>query len=73
MRKNCPHSLNILGIELDEEENLIEEYQAITESEERDLDLLMSSCQTAISNAEAFMENLAKDLSLLDGVLFIHE
>lgn len=53
---------------LDEEEEIIEEYQAITEIEEKDLESLVSSCQTAISNAEAFMENLAKDLSLLDGV-----
>lgn len=57
------------GVGLDEEEDLEDEYQAITENEEKDLDTLMSSCQTAISNAEAFMENLAKDLSLLDGVI----
>ncbi|KAK6637036.1 hypothetical protein RUM43_010710 [Polyplax serrata] len=56
-----------IGAGLNEEEEIVDEYQAITESEEKDLDILMSSCQTAISNAEAFMENLAKDLSLLDG------
>lgn len=60
-----------IGAGLNEEEEIVDEYQAITESEEKDLDILMSSCQTAISNAEAFMENLAKDLSLLDGVISI--
>lgn len=33
----------------------------------------MSQCEFGISNAEAFMENLAKDLSILDGVcMFYH-
>lgn len=53
-----------------EEEEPIEDYQAITESEEKDLERLMSSCQSAISNAESFMETLAKDLSVLDGVSY---
>lgn len=46
-----------------------EDYHALTEREQQDLDKLMSSCGFAISNAEAFMEMIAKDLSVLDGVL----
>lgn len=47
---------------------IIDDYQAITESEEQDLKTLLSSCQFALSNAETFMESLARDLSLLDCV-----
>lgn len=45
----------------------IEDYQALSEREEVDLEKLMSQCEFAISNAEAFTEQLSKDLSLLDG------
>lgn len=45
-----------------------EDYQALSSKEESDLDLLMSECQMAISNAEAFAEQLSKQLSVLDGV-----
>nr|CAD7442489.1 unnamed protein product [Timema bartmani] len=45
-----------------------EEYLALSEREEQDLEKLMSQCELGISNAEAFMEILAKDLSVLDGV-----
>uniref|UniRef100_A0A0K8SIQ1 Exocyst complex component Sec3 PIP2-binding N-terminal domain-containing protein n=2 Tax=Lygus hesperus TaxID=30085 RepID=A0A0K8SIQ1_LYGHE len=45
----------------------IEDFQALTEKEEQDLILLMGECGYAVSNAEAFMETLAKDLSVLDG------
>ncbi|CAE1251875.1 EXOC1 [Acanthosepion pharaonis] len=44
-----------------------EDYQALSSKEESDLDLLMSECQMAISNAEAFAEQLSKQLSVLDG------
>nr|CAD7407264.1 unnamed protein product [Timema poppensis] len=44
-----------------------EEYLALSEREEQDLEKLMSQCELGISNAEAFMEILAKDLSVLDG------
>ncbi|XP_046670906.1 exocyst complex component 1 isoform X2 [Homalodisca vitripennis] len=44
-----------------------EDYQALTEREEMDLEQLMSQCGSAVSNAEAFMETLARDLSVLDG------
>jgi len=50
-----------------------EDYLALTDREEQDLEKLMSQCEFGISNAEAFMENLAKDLSILDGVcMFYH-
>ncbi|BES93772.1 exocyst complex component sec3 [Nesidiocoris tenuis] len=45
----------------------VEDFQALTEKEEQDLILLMQECGYAVSNAEAFMETLAKDLSILDG------
>jgi hypothetical protein len=45
-----------------------EDYLALADREEQDLEKLMSQCEFGISNAEAFMENLAKDLSILDGV-----
>lgn len=44
-----------------------EDFQAITDKEQEDLKRLMSGCEFAISNAEAFMDILARDLSLLDG------
>lgn len=45
----------------------VEDYQALTEKEELDLVHLMQECGFTVSNAEAFMETLAKDLSILDG------
>lgn len=45
---------------------------ALTDREEQDLEKLMSQCEFGISNAEAFMENLAKDLSILDGVCMFY-
>lgn len=45
-----------------------EDYQALTEREEKDLERVLAQSETALSNAEKFMEELAKDLSLLDGV-----
>ena len=45
-----------------------EDYQALSTKEESDLELLMSECQVAISNAEVFTEQLSKQLSVLDGV-----
>jgi hypothetical protein len=47
--------------------DLTEDFQAITDKEQEDLKRLMSGCEFAISNAEAFMDILARDLSLLDG------
>jgi len=49
-----------------------EDFLALTDHEEQDLEKLMSQCEFGISNAEAFMENLAKDLSILDGVCMFY-
>ncbi|KAJ8912081.1 hypothetical protein NQ315_000587 [Exocentrus adspersus] len=49
------------------ENDFAEDFQAITDKEQEDLKQLMSGCEYAISNAEGFMEVLARDLSLLDG------
>lgn len=46
----------------------LEDYQALSKRETEDLEILMSDCQAAISNAEAFVEQLSKQLSVLDGV-----
>ena len=48
---------------------IISDYQPITNKEAADLAKLMSDCDFAVSNAELFMETLAKDLSVLDGVI----
>ncbi|WAR00182.1 EXOC1-like protein [Mya arenaria] len=45
----------------------LEEYQALSNQEEEDLETLMSKCSAAISNAENFAEQLSKQLSILDG------
>lgn len=45
-----------------------EDYQALTDREEKDLERLLAQSNNALSNAEKFMDELAKDLSLLDGV-----
>lgn len=55
------------NLSLIENVDLSEDYQAITEREETDLNKLMSGCEFAISNAEAFMDIITRDLSLLDG------
>ncbi|KAK3099143.1 hypothetical protein FSP39_000104 [Pinctada imbricata] len=44
-----------------------DDYQELTSKEESDLDSLMSECKMAISNAEAFADQLSKQLSVLDG------
>lgn len=45
-----------------------QDYQALTAKEESDLESLMSQCENAISNTEAFAEQLSSELSVLDGV-----
>jgi hypothetical protein len=45
-----------------------QDYQALTSKEEADLESLMSQCENAISNTEAFADQLASELSVLDGV-----
>ena len=44
------------------------DWHALSQREEADLELLMAGCETAVSNAEAFAEQLSKDLNFLDGV-----
>ena len=43
-------------------------YQALTSQEEQDLLRMMSDHETAVSNAEAFADQLNRELSGLDGV-----
>ena len=43
-------------------------YQALTSQEEQDLLRMMSEHETAVSNAEAFADQLNRELSGLDGV-----
>lgn len=45
-----------------------EDYQELTQREENDLEYMISQTENAISNIEAFTEQLSKDLSVLDGV-----
>ncbi|ESO07376.1 hypothetical protein HELRODRAFT_76461 [Helobdella robusta] len=51
------------GPEDDESSN----WKALSKKEQSDLELLMSQCDFAISNAELFAGQLTKDLSVLDG------
>ncbi|XP_020608511.1 exocyst complex component 1-like isoform X2 [Orbicella faveolata] len=44
-----------------------EDYQELTQREEKDLEYMISQTENAISNIEAFTEQLSKDLSVLDG------
>ncbi|XP_077983719.1 exocyst complex component 1-like isoform X2 [Glandiceps talaboti] len=44
-----------------------EDYQALSTKEEKDLEKMMAKCEFAVSNAEAFTEQLSRDLSVLDG------
>lgn len=43
------------------------DYRALSEKEQVDLERLMEQCDSAVSNAEAFAEQLSRDLSVLDG------
>ena len=47
-----------------------EDYQELTQQEESDLEHMISQTEDAISNIEAFTEQLSKDLSSLDGVMY---
>ena len=47
-----------------------EDYQELTQREERDLEYMISQTENAISNIEAFTEQLSRDLSILDGVSY---
>ena len=41
--------------------------QALTKQEETDLEKMLSECEDAISDAEAFASRLSRNLSVLDG------
>ncbi|KAK3866865.1 hypothetical protein Pcinc_027628 [Petrolisthes cinctipes] len=43
------------------------DYRALSEKEQCDLERLMGQCDSAVSNAEAFADQLSRDLSVLDG------
>ena len=47
----------------------VEDYQELTKREENDLEYMISQTENAISNIEAFTEQLSRDLSILDGVI----
>lgn len=47
--------------------DLADDFQAVTDKEQEDLTRLMNDCEFAIGNAEAFMDVLSRDLCLLDG------
>lgn len=64
---STPEVNDSTNIDLLENIDISVDFQAITDKEQTDLDKLMSGCEFAISNAEAFMEIIARDLSLLDG------
>uniref|UniRef100_A0A6A7G1L6 Exocyst complex component 1-like n=3 Tax=Hirondellea gigas TaxID=1518452 RepID=A0A6A7G1L6_9CRUS len=72
--RNCSDTANNTGLDgstspdapsLDG--SLAGDYSAVSVREQRDLQLLMTQCSSAVSNAEAFAQQLAQDLSLLDG------
>nr|CAB3243966.1 exocyst complex component 1-like [Phallusia mammillata] len=49
------------------DEDALEDYQALTDQEETDLERMITECEFAISDAEAFSNSLSRDLSVLDG------
>ena len=67
-----PRQLNQKSQSVDDLSMTGEDYQALSAKEESDLELLMSECQVAMSNAELFAEQLSKQLSVLDGVGSAH-
>lgn len=54
-------------VESEEDSDAYEDFHALTEREEIDLNRLISECSFAISNAELFMEQLTTNLQHLDG------
>lgn len=50
------------------DEDALDEYQELSTREEQDIESMMETCQYAISNAEAFTEQLSRELQVLDGV-----
>lgn len=49
------------------DEDALDEYQELSAREEQDIESMMEMCEYAISNAEAFAEQLSRELQVLDG------
>uniref|UniRef100_H3DJV5 Exocyst complex component 1 n=1 Tax=Tetraodon nigroviridis TaxID=99883 RepID=H3DJV5_TETNG len=49
------------------DEDVLDEYQELSAREEQDIESMMETCEYAISNAEAFTEQLSRELQVLDG------
>lgn len=49
------------------DEDVLDEYQELSTREEQDIESMMETCEYAISNAEAFAEQLSRELQVLDG------
>lgn len=49
------------------DEDTLDEYQELSTREEQDIEGMMEMCEYAISNAEAFAEQLSRELQVLDG------
>lgn len=49
------------------DEDALDEYQELSTREEQDIESMMEMCEYAISNAEAFAEQLSRELQVLDG------
>lgn len=50
------------------DEDALDEYQELSAREEQDIESMMETCEYAISNADAFTEQLSRELQVLDGV-----
>lgn len=50
------------------DEDTLDDYQELSTREEQDIESMMEMCEFAISNAEAFAEQLSRELQVLDGV-----
>lgn len=50
------------------DEDTLDDYQELSTREEQDIESMMEMCEFAVSNAEAFAEQLSRELQVLDGV-----
>ena len=64
--QTVPQSDEMAGLAADND------WHALSQKEEADLNSIMSQCEFAISNAEKFTDQLSRDLSVLDGVCFVY-
>uniref|UniRef100_A0A8C4F7Q7 Exocyst complex component 1 n=1 Tax=Dicentrarchus labrax TaxID=13489 RepID=A0A8C4F7Q7_DICLA len=49
------------------DEDALDDYQELSTREEQDIESMMEMCEYAVSNAEAFAEQLSRELQVLDG------